>query len=91
LSHARDRARASNVPFDITVKDIVIPEFCPVLGIRLERGKKRATFASPTLDRKIPTLGYVKGNVTVMSNRANTVKSDASAEELMKVALWVAQ
>jgi hypothetical protein len=90
LSHARSRARLQNLPFDITIDDVLIPEFCPVLGIKLEHGKSRPTFASPTLDRNVPELGYVKGNVTVMSNRANSVKNDASAEELMKVALWAA-
>jgi hypothetical protein len=38
------------------------------------------------LDRLIPELGYVKGNIAVVSTRANTLKRDATPEELMKVA-----
>lgn len=45
---------------------------------------------SPTLDRIRPDLGYVKGNVIVISGRANRIKSDATIEELRDIASFYA-
>jgi hypothetical protein len=68
--------------------DILIPSKCPVLGIPLmpNIGGGRQDDHSPTLDRIIPGKGYVPGNVVVVSWRANRIKSDATIEELKKVA-----
>ena len=72
------------MPFDIGPEDVFVPEVCPVLGIPLRSGKGRGGLndASPTLDRVIGPLGYVPGNVVVISHRANRIKSDATVEEL---------
>lgn len=83
LSSARSRAKAKGVPFNLTADDIIIPEFCPALHVRLEHGDKDA---APSLDRIIPSKGYVRGNVIVLSNRANRIKNDATAEELHDLA-----
>lgn len=85
LKSARDRAKEKNIPFDITVEDITIPVTCPVLGIQLQIGEKVVCNNSPSLDRIKPELGYVKGNIQVLSYRANTLKSNATIEELEKV------
>jgi hypothetical protein len=87
LANARYRARRDDVPFTITLGDIIIPTRCPALGIKLvaASGKRGGTSASPSLDRIVPELGYVPGNVRVISYRANTIKSVASAEELQRV------
>lgn len=45
---------------------------------------------SPSLDRIRNELGYVRGNVIVISNRANRLKSDASIEELRDIASFYA-
>lgn len=87
--HAKDRAKEAGVPFAIRREDIVIPEWCPILGLRLARGIGRTLPASPTLDRIIPALGYVPGNIAVMSHKANRLKSDGSVEDLAKVLLWL--
>jgi len=86
---ARVRAKKFNIPCTIRPIDIVIPEFCPVYGIKLENGSKTFHEASPSLDRIIPELGYVPGNIAVMSFRANRVKGDATADELRKMADWI--
>jgi hypothetical protein len=85
LRGARKRAKEKNIPFDITAEDITIPETCPVLGIQLQIGEKVVCNNSPTLDRIKPELGYVKGNIQVMSFRANMLKNNATVEELQKV------
>lgn len=86
LAQAKRRATEKNIPFDLVLDDIKIPDFCPVLLIPLKFGVGRPAGNSPSLDRVIPELGYVRGNVIVVSYRANTIKSDATAEEIMAVA-----
>lgn len=89
LEAAQNRSRAKNIPIDITIDDIVIPEYCPALGIKLERGKGKFISASPSLDRINPALGYIKGNVQVISSKANAMKNDASKEHLLSFARWI--
>lgn len=84
---AKQRALNTNLPFDITYEDITIPEYCPLLGIKINRhlGEGRRTSAcwdSPSIDRIVPELGYTKGNVWIVSVKANTLKNNASLEEL---------
>lgn len=81
LQGAKDRAKAKQVPFDLVLEDIQIPQFCPVFGVPMTPRTKYA----PSLDRLNPSLGYVQGNISVMSRRANTLKRDATLEELEKV------
>lgn len=84
---ARQRAAEKGVPFTVTVEDLPpIPELCPVFGIELRWGIGAPTDNSPSLDRIVPELGYVPGNIHWISNRANTLKRDATPEELRKVA-----
>lgn len=89
LSSAKKRARISGVPFALTADDIEIPERCPVLGMRLRQSSTgRAQPSSPSLDRIVPSKGYVKGNVLVVSSRANTIKGNATPAELRAVAVY---
>lgn len=88
LSNARARARKENLPFLITEQDVVIPTYCPALNLELKRGVKKLTSASPTLDKVIPSLGYVPGNVAVISHRANKLKNDATFEEVAGLYRW---
>jgi len=57
LSGARQRARRGELLIDIDVSDIVIPEFCPLLGIRLVPFGGKRTDATPSLDRIDSTRG----------------------------------
>ena len=76
------RAAKLNLPFNLEKSDIVIPEFCPLLGIPLQVGNKASKPNSPSIDRLIPSKGYVKGNILVISHRANAAKNNLSVEEL---------
>lgn len=78
---ARWRAIRDNLEFNINLSDIVIPENCPLLGIKLERGKGKACDSSPSLDRIDSSKGYVKDNIWVISYRANTIKNNATLIE----------
>jgi hypothetical protein len=77
--------------FTITQEDVVVPVKCPVLGIPIavEHGKCGMKESSPSLDRINSKLGYVKGNVGVISRKANTIKSYGTAEEHRKIADWM--
>lgn len=79
---ARERARGKGLPFDITSADVVIPDYCPALDIRLFTYAGGPGAHSPSLDRIQPHLGYVRGNVAVISMRANAIKGQHSLEEL---------
>ena len=89
LCSAKSRAKSQGVPFAITVSDIVIPEVCPVLGIKIVRNGGKGNPATPSLDRFVPELGYVPGNIHVISWRANWIKQNSTNEEIQKLANWM--
>lgn len=86
---ARRRSKLRGLPCTISEKDIFVPENCPVLGIPLIKSEGKCGDQSPTLDCVIPALGYVPGNIEVISFRANTIKSNATADEILRVGNWL--
>ena len=104
VSGARCRARDKNVPFDIDleyVRSMVgenaeLASHCPVFNIPLDWSRLRNNGGkhvpnSPSIDRIDPERGYVKGNIKIISHRANQIKSDASHQELKLVAVYLAR
>lgn len=90
LNNIKQRAKAKKVPFDIVAEDIPWVTHCPVFGWELKRGSGSGPRRhSPSVDRIIPELGYVKGNLQVMSSKANSMKQDATPEELLMFADWI--
>ena len=83
---AKTRAQKKGVPFSIEMSDIVIPGKCPYLDIPIILDNTTMKDNSPSLDKIIPDLGYVKGNIEVISIRANRIKDNASAIELRMMA-----
>lgn len=82
LIHARSRAKNKNLDFNITYDDIIVPDFCPLLNIPLFVNSKKLGPNSPTIDRIDNSKGYIKGNVLVISAKANTAKGSLSINEL---------
>ncbi|SRR5712691_10880699 len=82
LQNAKTRARLKHLDFNLMIEDVVVPTLCPVLGIPLLVTSGRPTDNSPSLDRIDNSKGYIKDNVLVVSYRANTIKSNASLDEL---------
>jgi hypothetical protein len=92
ISNARGRAKRKGLPFDLDYPylDSIWPKnnICPVFGfeMKVSYGKQGADFNSPSLDRIIPSKGYVKGNVIIISDRANRIKSDVEPKDMYQVA-----
>lgn len=82
--NARSSAKRNGIPFDLEISDIVVPDICPLLGIQIvwTGGGNERPDGLASIDRVIPALGYVKGNVWIISWRANRLKNNASLEEL---------
>jgi uncharacterized CHY-type Zn-finger protein len=87
LQNLKTRAKKQNLPFDLTEEDIIIPKICPILGIPIILFSKSDN--SPSVDRFIPSKGYVRGNINIISNRANRIKTDATLTEIELVYLWM--
>lgn len=77
----KNRAKRENILFTISEKDIIIPDICPYLNIPIKYEGNRDD--SPSLDRINNLLGYIPGNVMVISNMANSMKRDASIKQLL--------
>ena len=89
LKRLKKRAERKNVPVSVTSEYLkkFVPDdmICPVLGIKMEVGQKISNVNSPSIDRIIPEKGYVPGNIIVVSNKANGIKSNATPDEIIKV------
>jgi hypothetical protein len=84
------RALCKSLEFNISIDDLLpLPTVCPVLGTPLNyagRGSHRGiifqSHDSASIDRINPKIGYVRGNVQIISWRANNIKGTATLEEL---------
>ena len=86
LWRAKHSAKKKNLDFSLTLDDIVIPQICPYLGVILTTGYQGRDDCRASIDRKDPTKGYIKGNIQIISQLANKMKSNANTEQLIKFA-----
>ena len=88
LDRVKQSAQQRGLEFNLTIEDIYIPEFCPLLNIKLTFEYSLETRDSYySLDRIDSNKGYIKGNVQVMSIKANTMKNAATHDELLTFAI----
>lgn len=87
LVKIRCRCKKHGIPFSITVEDLQVPDVCPVLGTPFVfgSGEKYRGDANPSVDRLRPELGYVKGNVKVISWRANHLKNNCTQARQLRL------
>ena len=83
--------KRNNIRFDLEFDDLEWPTHCPILGVEIdylgmETGKQEN---SPSFDKLVPSKGYTKGNVQIISWRANRIKNNGNAEEHRKIAEYI--
>ncbi len=85
-------AKNRGLDFNLEPSDIRIPAVCPVYGMPLVIADKRGDERIgphlenvATIDRVDPARGYVKGNVQIVSFKANRLKSDCTPEHFRKM------
>ena len=86
LTRVKASAKARGLEFDLDISDIIVPDVCPYLGITLEFNEGRPKPSSYSVDRLDSSKGYIKGNVEVVSFKANAMKQDASIDEQIRFA-----
>ena len=94
--NAKHRASDNCLPFDLTIEymETIATDHCPVTGelldwdLQFSQEGKRNPYA-PSLDKIVPSLGYVQGNVAIISHRMNTLKSDMTLEQLNQLIEYV--
>ena len=83
LRLSKNHAKSKNIEHTISIKDIIIPEECPILKTKFIGNNKKYTYS---IDRVNNTKGYIPGNIKIISRLANTMKNNATNEELIKFA-----
>ena len=89
------KAKYGNIPvgFDSVMemafhlRDIA-PDECPVFNQPFRTIGNRANPFSMSVDKIIPSIGYVPGNIQIISNKANAMKQNATPEELDQFSIW---
>ena len=88
LKRARSRAKGRDLEFNITLEDIHIPEYCPIFNIPLNAPIGSSANNMPSLDRIDSSKGYTQDNVHVISWLANSLKNEATFEQLITLGCW---
>lgn len=86
LQNSKYRARNAGIEHTLTLEDIEIPDYCPVLGIKLSTQSRDKKYSAPSIDRIDNSKGYTKDNIIITSVRANLLKKDATILELQLIA-----
>jgi len=97
MQHANARARKQNVPCNLTVEylESLVVSHCPITEEPLDWERRHVinghpTPRSPSLDKIIPSLGYIPGNCAFLSHRGNAIKSNGTIEEHSRVVNYMA-
>lgn len=86
FSRWKATAKANKIPWELEIDDLDWPKMCPYLDIELNYLSDDKADNVASLDKIIPEKGYVKGNVQIISNLANRMKSSATAEQMLMFA-----
>lgn len=78
----KGRCKTTGIEFDLIPSDIVIPEYCPALGIKLVKG---SGFNAVSVDRIDNSRGYLPDNIIVVSRLANMIKTSATPDQILSV------
>lgn len=84
IRNTKSKAKERNIKFDLKYTDFELPEFCPLLGIKLTYGAETNgnDDSHSSIDRVDNNKGYIKGNVIVISKLANAMKNSSTFSQL---------
>lgn len=100
LARSKERAKDKNLPHDIDIDYLrsIATEYCPYQGVKLRWADESADIEfgahspnSPSIDRIDSSKGYVRGNVVIVSHRANSIKNNATEQELIDMGRRIAR
>jgi hypothetical protein len=86
LRVAKKRAKQKGIAFAISEADVIVYDVCPILGVRITAP---GTWHGPSLDRRDNNLGYVPGNVHLVSKRGNTWKGTLAPSDLYRALAYM--
>ena len=96
LGNARARSIRDNVPFNLTLKDLVdiATDECPIFNTPFVwgasgLGKGKTRLDTPQLDKIHPEIGYVVGNIAFISSKANKMKDNGTMQDHYDIADWI--
>lgn len=91
VTGSKKRAREYKIPHTITADYVrnIITDTCPVFGVKFNFLGFYNNENSPSIDRLDPKLGYVQGNVAIISRKANVIKNAYRSEDILKVGKWL--
>jgi hypothetical protein len=83
--------KKKGIPFDLTPEYLksIAPVHCPVFPwMRIHYGGGKQVDNTASIDRINPNGGYTKGNVQILSLKANRCKSNLDEREQMAIAMF---
>lgn len=92
-SSSAKRAKVYELEHNIDTEYVIsiAVDICPILNVEIRYGGGEKNDYSASLDRINPKKGYIKGNVQVISLKANLMKSNANERELILFSRWVSK
>jgi len=84
-SSLRESAQKRSIEFDLSIDDLLDlgrPRYCKYLEFELDYAATTIQPNSPSVNRIDSALGYVKGNLEVISHKANSMLLNANKDEL---------
>lgn len=83
---ARIRAAQKGIEFSLKLEDIKIPAICPVFNVPFTPLYGNGVQPhSPSIDRIDNSKGYTPDNISIISWRANSLKSDGNISEFKQL------
>lgn len=84
MTRIKDVARLSGKKCNITIDEVMIPEFCPLTGVKIEYQltKSKNNFSVRRIDMK---KGCVKGNIQIIAKQAMSVLKEQKQKIELKI------
>jgi hypothetical protein len=82
-AYKQKKHRDKDIIFNLLPEDIFIPKYCPYLNLELKFEGCTYDNSYYNIDRIDSSLGYIKGNVQIISRLANLMKTNATINQLI--------